>query len=593
MDLLVLIISVIFPFLSAMPPSPNRTTLEMLLKNKETVDTSNDRTDDIQAIVRQAKSADPNVRFEAVNRARILLSASKNAKELPISEFISAGFLPILVNCLESDDATNLVWFASWTLANIACGSTDQRNAIVEAGVVPRLVNLLQSSNVNACVHAGRALDNIVSGGPDLAHAVVKAGAVPKCLKLLESSIENVRTKAVQVLTSIIEKIPNFDDYSIDEEHIQIMRDEQLTQKILRGIMQILKKEQHRDVFIKKMEACGGLDKIEQLERQESKEILKMCIKRHQPISRENLLKNVEAKFGEEILSHIVQTSGIQLSDIEENVTAKAALETSVVLPALNPGLFTGLRAPPKGILLFGPPGNGKTMLAKAVANECQATFFSISASTIASKWYGESENLVKTLFQMARNAQPSIIFIDEIDSLLCQRSSKDGDGARRVKTEFLVQMDGFSSSSMANERVLVLGATNRPQDLDEAVLRRFSRRIFVDLPNSKARAKMIQNTFERTKTKLELSDDELAEIANKTENYSYSDLWDVCVAAAYCPVQSARENDWLLRKTTGDKLRPVTATDLECAMRTVKASSNAENRQELIEFAKKYAKLP
>uniref|UniRef100_A0A183C7S5 Arm_2 domain-containing protein n=1 Tax=Globodera pallida TaxID=36090 RepID=A0A183C7S5_GLOPA len=297
MDLLVLIMSVILPLLCAMPPSPNRTTLEMLLKNKETVGASDGRADDIQAIVRQAKSADPNVRFEAVNRARLLLSASQNAMELPISEFISAGFLPILVNCLESDDATKLVWYASWAIANIAGGSTEQISAIVEAGAVPRLVNLLQPSNVNACNHAGRALNNIVSTGPDLARAVVKAGAVPKFLKLLEWSTENVRTKAALILKNIIEKLPNFDGYSIDAEHIQIMLLESSTENLRTKAALVLKSiiekipnfdgysidaehiqimEQHRDVLIKKMEACEGLDKIEQLERQESKEILKM-----------------------------------------------------------------------------------------------------------------------------------------------------------------------------------------------------------------------------------------------------------------------------------------------------------------------------
>nr|XP_021515990.1 katanin p60 ATPase-containing subunit A-like 2 [Meriones unguiculatus] len=205
------------------------------------------------------------------------------------------------------------------------------------------------------------------------------------------------------------------------------------------------------------------------------------------------------------------------------------------------PQLFTGILSPWKGLLLYGPPGTGKTLLAKAVATECKTTFFNISASTIVSKWRGDSEKLVRVLFELARYHAPSTIFLDELESVMSQRGMAPGgehEGSLRMKTELLVQMDGLARSE---DLVFVLAASNLPWELDCAMLRRLEKRILVDLPSQEARQAMIHHWLPPLSNNhaLELHTDlEYSVLSQETEGYSGSDIKLVCREAAMRPVR-------------------------------------------------------
>ena len=210
-----------------------------------------------------------------------------------------------------------------------------------------------------------------------------------------------------------------------------------------------------------------------------------------------NLPPGVDEGAATQILNDVVvKGDEVHWEDIAGLEIAKNALRETVVYPFLRPDLFMGLREPARGMLLFGPPGTGKTMLARAVATESKSTFFSISASSLTSKFLGESEKLVRALFGLARILAPSIIFVDEIDSLLSQRSgSGEHEATRRIKTEFLIQWSDLQRAAAGREaterdkergdanRVLVLAATNLPWAIDEAARRRFVRRQYIPLP--------------------------------------------------------------------------------------------------------------
>ncbi|OMP86093.1 Vacuolar protein sorting-associated protein 4 [Diplodia seriata] len=210
----------------------------------------------------------------------------------------------------------------------------------------------------------------------------------------------------------------------------------------------------------------------------------------------------------------------VRWEDVAGLDQAKEALKEAVILPIKFPHLFTGKRQPWKGILMYGPPGTGKSYLAKAVATEANSTFFSVSSSDLVSKWMGESERLVKQLFNMARENKPSIIFIDEIDALCGPRGEGESEASRRIKTELLVQMDGVGKDSKG---VLILGATNIPWQLDAAIRRRFQRRVHISLPDLPARMKMFELAVGTTPCHLKPED--FRELGRLSEGYSGSDI--------------------------------------------------------------------
>lgn len=257
------------------------------------------------------------------------------------------------------------------------------------------------------------------------------------------------------------------------------------------------------------------------------------------------LLKGFDKALLEKIKRDIVAIKSSQpvtWDDIAGLNNVKDLIRHSIIIPTLNPDVCGGLRRPPRAFLLFGPPGTGKTLIGKCIANEVDATFMSISASTLTSKWIGESETLVRAMFAYAKVLQPCVIFFDEVDSLLGKRDADGGSGnesMNRLKTEFLVQLDGANALD-DSDRVILIGATNRPHAIDEAMIRRFTRRIMIPTPNAKARGKLIENLLETSGENHTLTEEEFQVLADKTEGYSGADLKNLAVEASHIPFRKA-----------------------------------------------------
>ena len=258
---------------------------------------------------------------------------------------------------------------------------------------------------------------------------------------------------------------------------------------------------------------------------------------------------SVELRDLARVITRDIYTSNpdVRFKDISGCDEAKRLLKEAVVMPVKYPQFFHGLLRPWRGILLYGPPGTGKTMLAKAVATECGTTFFNISASSVVSKWRGDSEKLVRVLFELARHHAPSTVFMDELDAVM---SARDGGGSggsssggvdhessRRLKTELLVQMDGLNRDE--GELVFLLAATNLPWELDPAMLRRLEKRIHVGLPGEDARRRMMSRYLEPHDV---AADVDLAALAAKTDGYSGADVMLLCKEGAMRPLRRLME---------------------------------------------------
>ena len=261
-----------------------------------------------------------------------------------------------------------------------------------------------------------------------------------------------------------------------------------------------------------------------------------------------------------------IDTSELQhttWNDIAGLAKAKQSLKESAILPLLRPDLFSGQRKT-QNILLYGPPGTGKTLLVKAVAYESQCLLFSCSASTLTSKWHGEGEKLVRTLFKVAADVAPSLIFMDEMDALLSSRNDTEHEASRRFKTEFMVQMDGLTGNASATN-VLVVGCTNCPWNVDDAILRRFPRRILIPLPDLEARIVLLQKLLEKAGKHSLTSSRQVKQLADRLQGYSGSDIAAIAAEASFGPIRSLSPSK--LQTTRQDQLRAISLQDFERAM--------------------------
>ena len=283
---------------------------------------------------------------------------------------------------------------------------------------------------------------------------------------------------------------------------------------------------------------------------------------------------------------------------------AKALLNEAVVLPLIIPDYFAAVacRSPWKGVLLFGPPGTGKTLLARAVASLGKTAFFNISASSVVSKYHGESEKLIKTLFALARHHAPSVIFFDEVDALVSARGAAgEHEASRRLKSELLTQMDGVGGGSDgsggggggggdAASLVMVLATSNKPWDLDEAMRRRLERRIYVPLPDETSRKEMWLIHLKGVKLSDEVFVDDLA---RRTEGYSGADIQLACRDLSMMPMRrsiAGKSPDEIMRMQAEGALEgEVKMEDIDTALSRTQPSTASHEHVAYEQFDKEY----
>jgi len=273
----------------------------------------------------------------------------------------------------------------------------------------------------------------------------------------------------------------------------------------------------------------------------------------------------------------------------------KKIIEQSVIYPLTHRHLFNGMCGVPKGALLFGPPGTGKTMIAKAVASESKCTFFAVQASSLGSKWHGNSEKLIRVLFEYAYWKAPSIIFIDEIDSLLTKRGENDTEITRKMKNEFLTNMDG--AKSMKDKFVFILGATNKPQELDEAARRRLCKQIYIPLPDDEARRELVNLKLAfhvKNGAAHNITMDEVEQLVKMSSGFSCDDLSKLCEEAAREAIneliaEAERTND---RSLLDGGKRALEFNDFKLAFKKVRKSLEESDLGQYIEWNQKFGSV-
>jgi vacuolar protein-sorting-associated protein 4 len=302
-----------------------------------------------------------------------------------------------------------------------------------------------------------------------------------------------------------------------------------------------------------------------------------------EPSKVEAELDDEEKRLREMISDTIItERPRIKMSEVAGLEDAKQAIDDAIIAPMKHPELFKGkARQPWRGILFYGPAGCGKTLVAKAVASEVNATFFNVSAANIVSKWLGESERLVMSLFELARKNQPAIIFIDELDSIGVSRSGDDVGGERRLKTQLLTELQGLASNE--DERITLIGATNLPWELDFALRSRFEKKIHVPLPNREARAKIFEIHMEDVEVAPTVEYEELADL---TEGYSGRDISVVCREAALEPIRDLQRTGRMEDEQEILDIRPVSRDDFLHAIENIRPATPPEDVKRYIDWA-------